>query len=234
MISLLAFGFLLGIRHALEADHIATFATLVSTEASHSRMLRQAFAWGLGHSLTLLLFGLVVLTMDQLISESLALGLEACVGVIMIALGLDVIRRALKSNFHFHVHKHADGKVHLHGHSHTRDQIEQHQQKEAHEHAHHKLLPLRTLLIGMVHGAAGSAALMLLFIDKIESFALSLGYILLFGAGSIIGMLAFSLVISVPMTLASKYLSRFYRYLQIVTGLLTAGIGSFWLVKLLS
>lgn len=242
MVSLLFVGFLLGVRHALEADHIATVASLVSTHPSRSQMIRQGFAWGIGHSLTLLLIGSIVLWSDQLIPQQVASGLEMAVGAMMIVLGIDVLRRARKSRVHFHTHKHPDGVVHFHAHSHEQTGAEEpgappsltltgsirpaaaHSQKP-HDHLHPKSWPLRALSMGLLHGMAGSAALVLLFVDQVESAATGVLYILLFGAGSILGMLVFSLIISIPLSLTSKHMGRLHHGLQIGIGVITSGIG---------
>lgn len=261
MLSLLLVGFLLGIRHALEADHIATVASLVSNHPSRSQMIRQGFAWGIGHSLTLLLIGSVVLLSDHLIPQQVASSLEMAVGAMMIILGIDVLRRARRSKVHFHTHRHADGRVHFHAHSHGdayadnyRDSNEarpprvQHDKftpidhstlnfsgrftaldkghaQLAHNHTHSNPWPIRALSMGLLHGMAGSAALVLLFVDQVSSVAAGVLYILLFGAGSILGMLAFSLVISVPLSLTAKHMTRLHNGLQIGIGVITSGIG---------
>jgi len=247
MVSLLVVGFLLGVRHALEADHIATVASLVSTHPSRSQMIRQGFAWGIGHSLTLLLIGSIVLWSDRLIPEQVASGLEMAVGAMMIVLGVDVLRRARQSRIHFHTHKHPDGIVHFHAHAHEHAHehagteepggaqpsfnitgsirpAAAHSQK-THDHLHPKSWPLRALSMGLLHGMAGSAALVLLFVDQVESAATGLIYILLFGAGSILGMLVFSLIISIPLSLTSKHMNRLHHGLQIGIGVITSGIG---------
>lgn len=227
MFSLLSFGFLLGIRHALESDHIATVASLASTHANRRQMIRQGLAWGIGHSITLFLFGFVVLWVDTLIPNTLASGLEMAVGALMIMLGIDVIRRAWKSNFHFHTHQHDDGKIHLHAHSHTDQEMAKHDQSESHQHKHvvKEQFPLRALLIGLVHGMAGSAALILLFLDRIEQTWQGLLYIGLFSVGSIAGMFLFSIVISVPLGITARKVSVLHRAIQYTVGLMTMGLG---------
>ncbi|MDH3389820.1 MAG: urease accessory protein, partial [Gammaproteobacteria bacterium] len=100
MTGFLFLGFMLGIRHALEADHIATVATLACSQASRGQILRQGLTWGIGHSFTLMLFGVIVLSVNSLVPERLVMGLEIAVGCLMILLGLDVIRKAVKSRIH--------------------------------------------------------------------------------------------------------------------------------------
>ena len=224
MFSLLTFGFLLGIRHALEADHLATVASLASSHTSRQQMIRQGFAWGIGHSLTLLLFGSMVLWMDAAISDRLAATLESVVGFMMILLGLDVIRRAIKSRIHFHLHDHS-GKKHFHAHSHTQRELQQHNEAPAHQHPHPNSLPLRALIMGLVHGMAGSAVLILLFVERTQSVWQGILSIVLFSIGSIAGMLLFSMVISLPLGLTTKKLTTLHHGFQIVIGLATVGLG---------
>ncbi|MBQ0806999.1 MAG: high frequency lysogenization protein HflD [Porticoccus sp.] len=230
MISLLTFGFLLGIRHALEADHIATVASLASSHTSRHQMMRQGFAWGIGHSLTLLLFGSVVLWMDTLISARLASALEMAVGVMMVLLGADVIRRAIKSRIHFHAHNHGE-KKHFHAHRHTHEELQHHDSAPTHQHSHPKSLPLRALLMGLIHGMAGSAVLILLFIDRTQNVWQGILSITLFSIGSMVGMLLFSLAISLPLGITAKKLTTFHHGLQVGIGLTTIGLGLLLLVR---
>lgn len=225
MLSLLSLGFLLGIRHALEADHIATVASLASSHPSRSQMIRQGLAWGMGHSLTLLFFGAIVLWMDRLISEQLATGLEMAVGALMIFLGADVVRRVFKTGFHFHAHRHNDGQIHFHAHCHAENKSVKDHQGLVHHHIHKNQFPLRALLIGLVHGMAGSAALVLLVVDQIGSLWSGLLYVSVFGVGSIAGMLIFSIVISIPLAFSAKKSQIFHNGLQLSIGLLTSGLG---------
>lgn len=223
MISLLFLGFILGMRHALEADHLAAVATLNSREHSLRGALRQGVAWGVGHSLTLFLFGSIVLLMDRVIPRELAQSLEIAVGALLILLGADVIRRAIKNRIHYHAHQHRQQPPHFHAHSHRGEGEHEHSR---HEHRHAQDFPLRALLIGLIHGMAGSAALILLTLESVTSIALGLTYIALFGLGSIIGMAVLSLVISVPLRLSSTRLTWLHNGFQFAIGLITLGIGT--------
>ena len=109
-ISLLSLGFLLGMRHALESDHVAAVASLATRSRSMGDTLRQGAVWGAGHTLTLFIFGSLVLLLDTVIPETLARVLEFMVGLMLIGLGIDVLRRQLSERIHFHVHRHADGR----------------------------------------------------------------------------------------------------------------------------
>jgi len=221
MTSLLLLGFLIGLRHALEADHIAAIATLTAQTESRSAALKQGAAWGLGHTLTLFIFGSIVLLNDSKIAESLALKLELAVGCMLLLLGLDLIRRVIRNRIHFHTHQHANGLHHFHAHSHAG------QQKPTHHHPHSSaLLPLKALFIGLMHGMAGSAALIVLTLNTVQTPLLGLLYIALFGVGSMLGMALLSFAIAIPLRRSATGLSRLHNGLQLLIGLATVLLGS--------
>ena len=166
MATILFFGFLIGMRHALEADHVAAVATLASRSSSLRQSLRLGAIWGLGHSATLFAVGGAVLLADAVVSTEVARWLEGLVGVMLIFLGADVIRRMLRDRVHFHFHRH--GSV-LHFHAHSHRDGRQHD-NSAHEHEHLRGLTGRALVVGLIHGLAGTAALVLLTLEAMESF----------------------------------------------------------------
>ncbi len=213
---LLLLGFLLGMRHALESDHLAAVASLATRSRSLGETIRQGAVWGLGHTLTLFLFGAVVLVTDRLVPEQLARGLEFAVGLMLLALGLDVLRRLRRERLHIHPHRHADGTLHLHLHA----------REASHRHDHaHPGFPLRALVVGMMHGMAGSAALILLTLKTVQSPLTGLLYIALFGLGSMAGMAAVSTVIAIPLRLSSQRMQRLHQGLTALVGVVTLGIG---------
>lgn len=118
-LSILFLGLLLGMKHATEADHLAAMATLVTHEKSLARTMKVGVAWGIGHTLTLMLFGGIVLALGKAISQRLEQALELAVGLMLIGFGLDVLRRLLRQRIHFHVHGHETGMAHMHAHSHA-------------------------------------------------------------------------------------------------------------------
>jgi ABC-type nickel/cobalt efflux system permease component RcnA len=221
-ISLLSLGFLLGMRHALETDHVAAVASLATRSRSMGDTLRQGAVWGAGHTLTLFIFGSLVLLLDTVIPETLAQVLEFMVGLMLIGLGIDVLRRQLRERMHFHVHRHADGYLHFHVHSHAGEQV---QAAVHHHHHHHGRFPLRALLVGMMHGMAGSAALILLTLQSVHSPLTGMLYILLFGVGSIAGMAALSAIIAVPLCYSTSSLRRAQNGLHALIGLATLYVG---------
>lgn len=220
MFSLLFLGFIIGMRHALEADHLAAVMTLANGSQTPRVAMRQGIAWGVGHTITLFLFGAIVLLMDSVIPGRFAQTLEMLVGVMLLLLGADVIRRVWRDRVHYHVHQHGDDQAHFHAHSHRNEG--EHAQSR-HDHAHG--FPMRALLIGLVHGMAGSAALILLTLETVESIALGIAYIALFGIGSVIGMAVLSVIISVPLRLSSIRLTWLHNGLQYAIGCCTFGIG---------
>jgi len=203
-------------RHAFEADHVAAVASLTSRKTSFRDALRLGAVWGLGHSVTLFVFGSVVLLADTLVSERLAWALELGVGLMLVVLGVDVLRRLVRSKVHFHVHRHENGTAHLHAHSHEDDSRHQHV---------HGTFPTRALFVGLMHGMAGSAALVLLTVSRATSLADGLVYIAIFGLGSILGMAILSTAIAMPIRYSARAATWFGNGLQGVIGAGTMGIG---------
>lgn len=221
MLSLLFLGFLIGMRHALEADHIAAVSSLVARTESFSRTVRMGAAWGLGHTITLFLFGSIVILMDTVMPEKVAFGLEVTVGFMLVYLGFDVLRRVIRDRVHFHSHSHGDDE-HFHAHSHRGEG--EHEDSE-HSHSHDKRFPIRALLVGLMHGMAGSAALILLTLETIKSPWMGMLYMLLFGVGSMIGMALLTFVIAIPLRASAQRLTWFHNTLQVVIGMFTVGLG---------
>lgn len=229
-LSVLLVGFLLGMKHAVEADHLAAVATLVTRTNSMANTLRLGAAWGLGHTLTLMVFGGLVFALGQSISETWERALETAVGIMLILLGADVLRRLLRERIHFHMHRHGPQTQHVHAHSHRAESAPH--QKSRHEHAHApRRWPFRALAVGMMHGLAGSAALVLLSLHASPSIALGLGYFALFGVGSILGMALLSVAIAAPLRLSAHYLTRVHYGMTALVGLFSCALGVFIVVE---
>ena len=224
MDSILILGFFIGMQHALEADHIAAVASIATGERSIHRIVRHGASWGLGHTLTLLFFGGAVILFGTTIPDAFARTLEFAVGVMLILLGGWVLQRLVRDRIHVHMHRHDDGIVHFHAHSHAGDSTGH--DAGRHKHRHPSGLPIRSLLVGMTHGMAGSAALLLLTAASIGSAPLGILYIALFGVGSIAGMAALSMVIAVPLTYSARALTWAHRGLHAAIGLVTVGLGT--------
>ncbi len=224
--SLLLIGLFLGMRHAMEADHVAAVASLTSRNQSLAHTIKQGAAWGMGHTITLFLFGSVVIFMDTVIPADFAKGLEMAVGLMLVLLGIDVLRRVIRDRIHFHGHLHDNGARHFHAHSHAGEPRSQHD-ASSHTHQHPRGFPLRALMVGMMHGMAGSAAVIVLALGTVDSPVQGLLYILIFGIGSIFGMALLSVIISFPMRLSAKRLTWAHNSLQILVGMMTIGLGVF-------
>jgi sulfite exporter TauE/SafE len=223
MFTWIVFGFLLGLQHALEADHIATVASIAADKRGFSRIVRHGGMWGLGHALTLGAFGGAVYALELTLNGRLATGLEFAVGLMMVLLGGRLIYAIVKARIHFHVHRHRSGEAHFHAHSHAGD-VRDHA-LSTHAHAHPMGAWGRSLAIGMMHGLAGSAALVALTASSAPSVHVGVAFMLVFAAGSIAGMAAFSAVIAVPLSWTASTLTWASRALQVLAGIIAVGIG---------
>ncbi len=231
MLTILGLGFLLGLQHAMEADHVAAVAALTSGDGGSGRLrraLRHGLFWGLGHALALTTFaGLVVLARGH-IPGGLSLVLELAVAVMLISLGLMVVWRVVRERLHFHLHHHADGKVHFHAHSHAGE----HRAHDTNRHDHNHSLDhwghnvRRSLMVGIMHGLAGSAALIALAAPG--QWLQGVGFVLLFGLGSIAGMVVLSSVIALPLVLSGRLMTGLNRGLQLGIGLFSIAIGGYY------
>ncbi|HVR72630.1 MAG TPA: urease accessory protein [Vicinamibacteria bacterium] len=228
LISLLTLGFLMGVRHALEADHVAAVASLATRASSSRETARLAALWGAGHAAMLLLVGGLVVALGAAVPEGVARVLEGAAGALLVVLGVDVLRRLRRRQVHFHVHRHDGGVHHLHAHAHAGDAAHAHD-PERHHHEHPTGLFLRALLVGSMHGMAGSAALVVLSLRAVSSTAGALAYIAVFGLGAVAGMVLFSLAIALPLRLRGRHLDRVSRGLEAALGAASVTIGA-WIV----
>lgn len=210
-------------QHAVEADHVAAVAAIASRRTSVRNIVRHGAVWGLGHTLTLMAFAGVAVFLGLQINDRLAHGLEAGVGVMLVLLGAHVLYRLWKDRIHFHAHRHGDGTVHIHAHSH-KDETRAHDPAR-HEHEHPERLPVRTLLVGMMHGLAGSAALVVLTSASMDTPTMGFAYVTLFGIGSIAGMAALSALIAVPLSYTARALTVANRFLRVGIGFGTILLG---------
>src|SRR5205807_1912868 len=177
MFATLGLGFLLGMQHALEADHIAAVSSIAARRTDIGDILKHGLTWGLGHTLTLFAFAGAAFLLGQAIPETWSRPLETTVGFMLVGLGVHVLWRLGRDRVHFHRHSHGDGTVHVHAHSHVNEAIPH--PKSAHLHQHG--FRWRTLVVGLMHGMAGSAALLVLAISQVANAAYGMFYILLFG-----------------------------------------------------
>lgn len=225
LFSLLLLGLLLGFKHALEADHVSTVATLASRSASTKDTLGVAAAWGLGHAAALAAAGSILIALGATLPDRMQRWLEAVVGAILVALGAGVLQRVREKRLHLHAHQHG-AERHLHFHSHA--------EEAGHEHPHRAPLRRRSLLIGGLHGLAGTGAISLLALPATGSPLKALLYLLVFGVGSVFGMVALSLAVSLPLRLSARRLGRIGLALEGLLGVADVAIGGFILSKLVS
>lgn len=208
--TLLSFGFLLGIKHAFDTDHVIAVSTMVSEYKNPLRASLVGAFWGFGHTTTLFMVGILVIVLKINIPENARLFFESIVGLMLVLLGIKVLFQK-QTTFHEHTHQHhTSGHTHLHF----------HQQKE-HLHQHHK-----SFLIGLVHGLAGSGALTILVLSTTQSVIEGLYYILIFGIGSIVGMSMISILIGLPFILSNKKFPPLERYIRLTTGVISIIFGT--------
>jgi hypothetical protein len=229
MFGILGLGFLLGMQHALEADHIAAVSSIAARRSQVGDIVRHGLTWGLGHTLTLFAFAGAALLLGRAIPESMARPIETAVGIMLVGLGSHVLWRLWRDRVHFHGHGHGhgDGTVHFHVHSHAGEVVPHARTAHAHEHG----FRWRTLLVGLMHGMAGSAALLVLTVSQASTPAVGLGYVALFGIGSMIGMGALSTLIAVPLAVTARWLTFANHGLQGAVGVVTIAIGVMTIVE---
>lgn len=218
LIAALGLGFLLGLRHALDADHVAAVSTFVTQERSVLRSCLRGTFWGLGHTAALLGAGVAVMAFKLQISPELERGLERVVAIVLVGLGVHVLVRTLgEVSLHRHEHSHG-GTPHRHVHVHFGDVDE-------HRHLHLWRGAPQPLLMGLLHGLAGSGALVLLVLTTMPSPAAAVVYILVFGLGSTAGMLLLSGLIGVPFALTAGASRTLGAALQLVVGASSVVVG---------
>ncbi len=223
MESFLALGFLIGMGHALEADHLAAIGAMASKRQSPKRLMFLGAAWGLGHTITLFLLCSAVIVFGFVLTDRAAATLEFAVGAMLVVLGLGVLRRMHRAKVHFHVHDHGDNRRHIHAHSHLIATVPH--GEDPHDHAHPKGFPLKALLVGLVHGAAGSAGLLALALATSRDSWIAICYVLAFGIGSLFGMAALTCAVAWPFHRVQNSATWLHRGLQIGIGCVAIVLG---------
>jgi high-affinity nickel-transport protein len=237
--SLLLLGFFLGMRHATDADHVVAIATIVTRQRTLRGSALIGAAWGVGHTITIIAVGGAIILFGVVIPSQLGLSMEFAVGVMLVLLGVLTLtgtgRVTGAAPAHSQAHAHAHGDyVHSHPHAYH---------PASHGHAEDRTplawldqsfvggLPLcryaRPLIVGLVHGLAGSAAVALLVLTIIRDPAWAMGYLLLFGVGTIGGMMLITLALAAPFAFTSRSLPRFNWHLRVASGLVSFGFGLF-------
>jgi high-affinity nickel-transport protein len=248
LLSVISLGFFLGMRHATDADHIIAVSTIIDKEPSVKKAAWVGVFWGIGHTLTILVFGGIVILFSIVIPPKVGMSLELGVALMLIFLGylnLRGFKKWLHNTFssagrkeesklhHAHHHRHGD-YIHNHPHGH-------HPEQHGHD---EEAVPttkldrwfgdfrfyqfIRPALIGVVHGFAGTAALTLMLIPMIQDVTLALIYLLVFGVGTIIGMMLITAAIAVPFIYSTKTSPVFNKQnLRMAAGFLSLGFGLF-------
>jgi ABC-type nickel/cobalt efflux system permease component RcnA len=220
-LSSLAFGFVTGLRHALDPDHVVAVSTIVSESRSTKRSSLVGTFWGLGHTLSLLIAGVAVIALKLTISERMSLWMEFAVALMLVFLGARAMRTVFRGwRLHRHRHQH-DATTHSHLHIHPPNC------EDVHLHQHLFRIGARPFLVGMIHGMAGSGALMILVLATIPSAIAGLIYIATFGLGSVGGMLLMSSLISLPIVMTAKRSRMFGSGLQLIAGMASLSFGLF-------
>ena len=214
-LAVLTTGFVIGLRHALDADHLAAVSAIVSDRKSIWSSSIVGGLWGVGHTISLFVIGAMVILLKITISETAETYLEAAVGVMLVVLGLNVLRKLFTAEkLHAHEHSH-------NGHSHSHIHLHEPHEKPA---RHHSFSP-RSVVVGMVHGVAGSAGLMLLILPTIDSRTLAMGFILIFGIGSIGGMIVMSFLMGLPLHFTATRFLMVNKGIRVLAGLFSFGLG---------
>lgn len=234
LLSILAVGFVLGVRHATDPDHVIAVTTIVARRRSIRSAALIGAIWGLGHTLTIVVVGTAIIGFGFVIPPRLGLTMELSVGVMLIALGvltLSGVRRRIPGG-HVHPHRHGDF-VHVHAHSHA-PEMHGHEETatplarvDAWFHGVGVYQAIRPLVVGVVHGLAGSAAVALLVLVAIPSPAFGVLYLLVFGAGTVVGMIMITATIAVPFAYTAGGLVEINRWLAVGSGVLSVAFGLF-------
>lgn len=232
-----ALGFFLGMRHATDPDHVIAVSTIVSRSRGARSAALIGAVWGVGHTVTILIVGAGIILLGWVIPARVGLSLELSVGIMLILLGAMNLSGILSripagAGSHSHAHPHGD-YVHTHPHAHD---------PEVHAHTadqtpvawldrHFGRLGVyqlaRPLVVGVVHGLAGSAAVALLVLATIPSPGWAIAYLLVFGLGTVAGMMLITALIALPAAYAERRRATWQRSLRIATGLVSLGFGLF-------
>jgi ABC-type nickel/cobalt efflux system permease component RcnA len=222
--ALLGLGLVFGLKHATEVDHVVAVSTIVSEHRNVWRSALVGALWGAGHTASLFIVGVLVLVFRVAVPARIAGWLEFGVALMIIMLGVVALTRVLRQRADVHLHRHShDGQSHVHVHFHE-DGTEHAPDATRHSHTVSRI-GIKPLLVGAMHGLAGSAALTMLVLTQIPSVLLGLLYLGLFGLGSTVGMLMMSGLIGLPFALSARRLSSFNYGLQTIAGGLSVVFG---------
>lgn len=213
-----AIGLLLGFRHAFEPDHLAAVSTLATRSPRLSAAARLGVAWALGHTASVGVVALAIMVFGLHLPETLWPAADLLVALLLVALGAGVIARYARGRWHLHAHRHDDGSgTHLHLHSHARD--------ETHAHAHARGDARRSLGFGLLHGLAGSAAVLLLLVATAATRGAQLGLFAAFGLGTLAGMLLVTVALAAAVRAASQRGARWATVLHVGAAVASVAVG---------
>lgn len=215
-------GFLLGFRHAFEPDHL----TAVTTLAVESRNIRSCIwlgaVWGIGHTISVVALGTALLVTGAVLPAGAATAFELCVAMMLVVLGVRSLYIALRDG------RRGPARRHHHG-----ENAHVHPGPRAHVHVAGLALAWRPLVIGVVHGLAGSGAITALVFAELPTLERRLVYLALFGLGSIAGMTCASGAMGASLGRAARTPAR-YRVLSMASGVASLALGIAWAVPELS
>jgi ABC-type nickel/cobalt efflux system permease component RcnA len=241
-LSIIAIGFFLGMRHATDPDHVIAVSTIISRQNKISRAALTGMVWGVGHTLTILVVGTAIILFGVVIPTRIGLSMEFSVALMLVILGVMNVGAFLRtarsvaatersvSAVHTHPHSHGD-YIHTHPHGHA---------PESHPHSPDRTpvarmdrwfgngaiyRQLRPLLVGIVHGLAGSAAVALLVLTTIRDPRWAIAYLLLFGLGTVAGMMLITMSIASAFTFFGRKHANFSGRLGLASGLLSLAFG---------
>ncbi len=223
---LLAAAFLLGVRHALDPDHLVAVSTLVAEQRRLWPAARLGLLWGLGHLLPIAALGLPLVALRLQLPEAWEHGVDLGVGVLLVLLGLRTLAGLRRERVHFHVHEHS-GYLHQHFH--------RHDSSPHHDHVH----PVRaragavSFFVGVMHGLAGSGAGAVLAMNASPSTLAAVAYLLAFGLGTVCGMFATTLCVAAPTLVATSRWSMAYVAVRAAAGIASIGVGAWMWLELL-
>lgn len=228
LLSAAMLGFLLGLRHALDPDHVVAVSTIVSAEPNWRRSSLIGGFWGLGHATSLLTLGGIIVALRINVTELAASRLEIIVSVMLVGLGLYAINAARAGfRLHTHAHRHEQNgreQEHVHLHTHTPHSA------PAHGHAHSLKFGLRPYLVGLVHGVAGSGGLALLVMATAKTAGAGFLYMAALAFGAMVGMGILSGLLTLPLAaLRARYETLHLRF-QMISGVGSVAFG-LWLFR---
>ena len=229
----LVLGLLLGLKHATDADHVVAVSTIVSEYRNAWRGIWVGASWGLGHTTPLLILGIIILLLKDPVAEAyedVAPFLEFGVGIMLVLLGLQVFWNLRRRRIHVHEHEHENDP---HRHLHTHELATTPESHHGFFNPGKPFFRMKSYVVGVVHGLAGSAAVMLVVLttEVVSSFLVGLFYILLFGLGTVLSMAAITLLMGIPFAISGQF-ERVNRVIAGVAGTTTILFGLFLMYEL--